>query len=439
MKKKSFMLVSSLFTVAMLTACSGSSESGGESDEFASPDDSTLTVWAWDANFNIPIMERAGEYYMEDGNEEFNLDVVEMSNEDTIQKLVSGFTSGVSEGLPDIVLVEDYAAQNFLINYEGKFAELSDEIDFSQFAPYKVEAVTHNDGVYAIPFDSGSAGLYYRTDYLAEAGYTEEDMQNLTWSKFVQIGKDVKDKTGKWFVAFIPNRGTHYIQMAMQSAGVWYFDEDGKIFLKDNPVVREMAEILKEIEKNDLAKPVDYFAPEGIGAVTSGEVAAVNSAVWYSATIKSAEDQVGKWAYTNIPLLETVENATPYSNLGGSSWFILEDSPNKELAIEFLKSEFAGNDEFYQEILVDNGAVGTYLPSQTGEAYQYEDPYFNDAQIYKDFSSWAEEIPGVDYGVNTSIAYEALRSVLQDYFDDKLTLDEMLEQAEDYYNMQIGE
>ncbi|WP_236620731.1 extracellular solute-binding protein [Carnobacterium inhibens] len=260
------------------------------------------------------------------------------------------------------------------------FSELSEEIDFAQFAPYKVEAVTHNEGIYAVPFDSGSAGLYYRTDYLAEAGYTEEDMQNLTWSKFVDIGKDVKEKTGKWFVAFIPNRGTHYIQMAMQSAGVWY-----------------------------------------------------------SATINSAEDQAGKWAYTNLPLLETVENATPYSNLGGSSWFVLEDSPNKDLAIEFLKTEFAGNDEFYQDILVENGAVGTYIPSQTGEAYQYKDPYFNDAQIYKDFSSWAEEIPGVDYGVNTSVAYEALRSVLQDYFDDKLTLDEILEQAEEYYTMQIGE
>ena len=66
-------------------------------------------------------MERAGVYYTEDGHEDFKVDVVEMSNEDTIQKLVSGFTSGVSEGLPDIVLVEDYAAQNFLINYEGKF------------------------------------------------------------------------------------------------------------------------------------------------------------------------------------------------------------------------------------------------------------------------------------------------------------------------------
>ena len=57
----------------------------------------------------------------------------------------------------------------------------------------------------------------------------------------------------------------------------------------------------------------------------------------------------------------------------------------KRWPLIFLKQEFAGNDEFYQEILVENGAVGTYLPSQEGEAYQYEDPFFNDASIYKDF------------------------------------------------------
>ncbi|ALV21995.1 ABC transporter substrate-binding protein [Carnobacterium antarcticum] len=437
MKKKWAVLLYSALSLSLLAACSDSG--GNEAKQSAGSDDSTLTVWAWDKNFNIPIMEMAGEYYKKDGHEDFKVNVVEMSNEDTKQKMVSGFTSGVSEGLPDIVLIEDYDTQSFFINYEDKFAELSNDIAFEEFAQYKVDAVTHNDGVYAIPFDSGSAGLYYRTDYLEEAGYSPEDMQDLTWSEFVQIGKDVKEKTGKWFVAFIPNRGTHYMQMAMQSAGLWYFDDQGKVFFKDNPVIREMAVILKDIEKNQLAKPVDYFAAEGIGAVTSGEVAAVNSAVWYSATIKSAEDQAGKWAYTNIPKLETVENATHFSNLGGSSWAVLEDSPNKDLAIDFLKTEFAGNDEFYQEILVDKGAVGTYIPSQTGEAYQYKDPYFNDAQIYKDFSEWSAEIPGVDYGVNTNVAVDALRSVLQDYFDDKLTLDEMLEQAEEYYNMQVGE
>lgn len=424
--------------VLLLAACTsgGGGSPASSSSEAAGGE---LTVWAWDTNFNIPIMEKAGEYYREDGHEDFALDVVEMSNADTRQRLISGFTSGVSEGLPDIILVEDYDAQLFLGNYPDKFVDLSTEIDFNQFAPYKVEALTYEDGVYGIPFDSGSAGMYYRTDYLAEAGYSPEDMKDLTWSEFIEIGKAVKEATGKYFVAFIPNRGTHYMQMAMQSAGLWYYDENGDVNFKDNPAIREMADVLKEIHHNDLALPVDYFSAEGVGAVTNGDVAAAVTAVWFSGTIKSAEDQSGKWAYTNIPMLETVEGATPYSNLGGSSWFVLADSPNKDLAVDFLKNVYAGNNEFYQDILQNNGAVGTYLPAQTDEAYQYEDPFFNGAQIYKDFAEWSSKTPGVNYGQNTALAIESLRSVLQAYFDDEMTLDEMLEAAEEYYRTQSGE
>lgn len=341
--------------ISVLAGCGGTDGTGDTTSDSGSGDN-TVTVWAWDANFNIPIMEKAAEYYNEQVDDTATIEVVEMANEDVIQRLISGFTSGVSEGLPDIVLMDDYDAQNMLINYEGKFAELSEEIDMSQFADYKVNIVSHNDGVYAVPFDSGSAGLYYRVDYIEEAGYTEEDMQDLTWSEFVEIGKDVKETTGNYFLVFIPSRGTHYFQMAMQSAGVWYFDEEGNPNF-DNPVIREMAPILKEIHENDLAMTVDYFSSEAVGAVTSGEVAAVNSAIWYSTTIRSAEDQEGLWAYTNIPTLETVDNATSYSNLGGSTWYVLEDSPNKELAIDLLKTQFAGNEEFYQDILIDNGAV----------------------------------------------------------------------------------
>lgn len=237
--KKRLIFLYSILSFALLVGCSSNNESS-ESGDFASSDEQTLTVWAWDTNFNIPIMEKAGEYYRKDGHDEIKVNVIEMSNEDTKQKMVSGFTSGVSEGLPDIVLMDDYDVQSYLTNYEGKFAELSDTIDFADFAEYKVENATYKEGIYAVPFDSGSAGLYYRTDYLSEAGYSEEDMKDLTWSQFVTIGEDVKEKTGKWFVAFIPNRGTHYLQMAMQSAGLWYFDEEGKIFLKDNPAIREM-------------------------------------------------------------------------------------------------------------------------------------------------------------------------------------------------------
>ncbi len=422
--------------LGFLIGC-GNTEEANEANPSETGSDQ-LTVWAWDANFNIPIMETAAEYYNEEVDDSVNIEVVEMANEDVMQRLISGFTSGVSEGLPDIVLMDDYDAQNMLINYEGKFTELSEDIDMSQFADYKVDIVSHDGGVYAVPFDSGSAGLYYRIDYLEEAGYSQEDMQNLTWSEFVDIGKDVKDATGKWFLAIVPGRGNHYLQMAMQSAGIWYFDEEGNPNF-DNPAIREMAPILKEIAEHDLALPVDYYSAEAVGAVTSGEVAAVNSAIWYSPTIRSAEDQEGLWAYTHVPQLETVENATPYTNQGGASWYVLADSSNQELAIDLLKTQFAGNEEFYQDILVENGAVGTYIPAQEGEAYEYEDPFFNGAQIYKDFSEWGNNIPTVDYGIHTTTAAEAFQAVLQDYIEGNTSLDEMIQQAEDYYLSQVGQ
>lgn len=420
----------------VMTACSSPpAENPGTG---SNADSNTVTVWAWDANFNIPIMKIAEEYYKEAGNADFVLNVVEMSVDDVKEKMVASFTAGTTEGLPDIILAEDYDAQSFIKNYEGKFADLTDEIDFSEFAQYKVDALSNNDRTYGIPFDSGSAGLYYRTDYLEQAGYSEEDMQDLTWSEFIQIGKDVKEKTGKWFVVFKPYKGTHYMQVAMQSAGLWYFDENGEIFLKDNPAIREIAPLLKEIEKSQLAKPVEYWDAEGVGAITSGEAAAAISAIWFLPTIKSAEDQSGKWSYTNVPKLETVPGATQYSNLGGSSWFVLEEAPNKAKAIDFMKTVYAGNNEFYQEILTERGAVGTYLPSQSGEAYESTDEFFN-KQVFKDFSDWMAEIPGVDYGENTYVAVDAIRAVMQDYFDDRMSLDEMLEAAENYYRQQIGQ
>ncbi|NLJ31187.1 MAG: extracellular solute-binding protein [Clostridiales bacterium] len=438
--------ITALFLTTALMLSSFAGCSGSQSESTASKQSSSSTsagsnevsVWAWDANYNIPIIKKAGEYYAKSGHTGFKVNTTEMSEDDLEKKLITSFSAGTTEGLPDIVLLEDYDAQNFLQNYDGKFEDLTDSLDFSKFAQYKVTATSYNGKHYAIPFDSGVAGLYYRTDYLKQAGYTAKDMENLTWSKFIQIGKDVKKKTGKWFVVFVPYKGTHYIQMAMQSCGLWYFNDSGEIYLKNNPAVREMCDVLKQINKAQIAKPVDYFSAEGVGAITSGQAAAAMSAIWYLPTIESAKDQSGKWAYTNIPKLETVKNATQYSNLGGSSWFILSSSKNKEAAIDMMKTVFAGNNEFYQEILTQRGAVGTYLPSQSGSAYESEDKFFSNATIFKDFSSWMAKVPSVNYGVNTTVAYESLRSVLQDYFDNKLSLDDALTKAENYYKTQVG-
>ena len=54
-------------------------------------------------------------------------------------------------------------------------------------------------------FDSGVAALFYRTDLIEQAGYKKEDMQNITWEKYIEIGKAVKAKTGKAMLTIDPN------------------------------------------------------------------------------------------------------------------------------------------------------------------------------------------------------------------------------------------
>ena len=392
-----------------------------------------LVIWAWDNNYNIPIMEQAEKVYKEETSQDIEFDIKEMSNADTKSKLLTSVASNVTKGLPNIMLVDDDDLQNLISNQPEIFVDLSEHIDFKEFVPYKVKNAQYQDGIYAMPFDVGTAGLFYRQDILEKAGFSEEDLQDLTWQDFLQVVEKTNEITGNYVLSFVPNRATHYLQIAMQSAGKWYFDDEGNVTIKNNEVLKEMLPVLKELHDKKLVKPVDYFSPEGVGAVTSGEIPVVISGVWFIPTIKSAKEFKGKWNYVPVPKLENVETATHFSNLGGASWVVLKDAPNKDIAIDFLKKVYAGNQKFYQEILVKHSAIGSYLPARDVEGFKKEDDYFQNKMVYKDFSEWSEKVPSVNYHADTAIAVEAIRSVLQPYYDEQLTLDETLEKAETYY------
>ncbi len=156
----------------------------------------TLTVWCWDPNFNGVPMREAGAIYAKT-HPDVSLNVIDTTSQDDVRtKLQAQLLSGSTDGLPDIVLIEDDVAQKYLQSFPGAFEPLSDAIDMSKFAQYKVAAATYDGKSYSLPFDSGVAGLFYRSDYLAEAGYKADDLQDITWDDLIKIGKDVKAKTG---------------------------------------------------------------------------------------------------------------------------------------------------------------------------------------------------------------------------------------------------
>jgi lactose/L-arabinose transport system substrate-binding protein len=367
-----------------------------------------ITVWCWDPNFNVAIMKEAGDRYTKN-HPDITFNVVDFAKADVEQKLQTGLSAGVGAGLPDIVLIEDYSAQKYLQSFPDAFAPMSGKVDYSGFAPYKVRVMTVGGEVYGMPFDSGVTGMYYRKDYLAAAGFQPQDMQNITWDRFIEIGKQVKAKTGKKMISISPD-DAGLVHIMIQSAGAWYFDKDGNLNITGNSALKASLETVGKLVSADVYEPAAGWA-NWVSTFTSGDVATVISGVWITATIKAQVDQSGKWGVAPIPAL-TIDGATHQSNTGGSSWYVLATSSEKDVAIDFLNQIYGKDIDFYQRILRDRGAVGSLMAARTGAAYSQADDFFGGEKVWQSFSDWLAKVPPVNYGTFTNEVDAAVISQL---------------------------
>lgn len=404
MKKKviSLMLIGAM--VASMAACgsNGGSDNGNaangndtsaaaESDGGASEGGNTLTVWTWDPAFNIPAIKEAGNIYKAD-HPDFELKVVETLSDDCETKLITAAESGDLSTLPDIVLMQDNSYQKFVSIYPEAFTDLTDfGIDFSQFAAGKLSYSTVDGKNYGVPFDNGAVIGAYRTDYLEQAGYTIDDLTDIDWNRFIEIAKDVKEKTGKYMLSGQADSPDMVMEM-LQSAGGSLFDKDGKPAMTDNAALKECISIYQKMVEEGVYYEVNNW-DDYVSSITTGQVAGVINGNWISATIMGMKDTSGKWAITNMPKLIETPNATNYSNNGGSSWYITSNCKNKDLAIDFLKSTFAGSVKLYENILPTTGAIGTYAPAADSTAYQEPQEFWNNQPIFAKIVDFSLKTP----------------------------------------------
>lgn len=373
----------------------------------------TLTVWCWDPAFNLYAMQEAAKVY-ETINPDVKIDIVEVSSDDCEARQTTALMSGETGTLPDIVLMQDNSGQKFLSTYEGSYFDMTDYINYDDFASYKVEHFTRDGRHYAVPFDNGAAALFVRTDYLEAAGYTLEDVQNITWDEFIEIGLKVKEATGNYMLT-LQTGYADFVMMMAQSAGTWFFDADGNPNIAGNPVFEEIVSTIKKIHDSGIAyEAVDWN--EYIASFNNGSAGSTVQGCWIIGSIVLSEDQSGKWGMVPIPRLNC-EGATNYSNQGGSSWVIPASSPNAEAAVDFLAKTFAGSVDLYQTILPSSGAIATYLPAAGGEAYGIEHPFFGNQKVYEDLMEYAANIPIVKYGMYNYEARDAVVTAVQEVFD----------------------
>jgi lactose/L-arabinose transport system substrate-binding protein len=401
-----------------------------------------VTVWCWDPNFNGYSMKQAAAVYNK-AHSDVTIDVVDIP-EMIDSKIEAGLQAGGS-GLPDIALFQDYLIERFIQNYPKAFVDLKAAgIDYAKFASYKVGPMSAGKAVYGIPFDTGSTGLWLRTDMIKAAGLNPDDYlgKNLKWSDVIKLGVTVKAKTGKPLIAY-QSDNFDMLRIVVQSAGGQFFNADGSLNLRSDAFKASLA-MFKELNDKGL-----LYMSEGWGnwvnAINSDQTAGFLNAIWMVGTVKSRPENKGKYMVIPTPLIEGVKGAANASNNGGSSWYVFDSSPNKALAIDFLKSTWASSDpaalEFYNTILKGAGAMGCYLPSQKGSNYTAKDEFFYKSQpVFKDFAAWMAKVPVLKYTPNYVTMRTAVANATLQYFQGKIkTIDDTITAAEKEYKQVTGE
>ena len=408
MKKTMCVLMVLLLVVSSLAFAGGKAETAAVADPNAPV---TLTVSCWDPAFNIYAMNEAAKIYGAD-NPNVTVNVVETPWNDLQQKLITSLSANATSNLPDIILMQDNAIQKNVMTYPEAFVALNGKMDLSQFAQFKVDVGTIGGLNYGVPFDNGATGTFLRRDIIEQAGLKVSDFNDITWERFIELGKIVKAKTGIAMISTVANE-PDFPMLMLQSAGTWMFDEQGKAYIKDNAVLKEALRITKEMVTSGVCILVhDWNAY--IATLNNGTVASTINGCWISGSIQSEKSQSGKWAVTNTPRFANIASSVNYSSQGGSGWMVMANSKNPDVAIDFLAKTFGGVVALYETILPSSGAIATWLPAAKSPVYSTPIEFFGGQKIYEDLVNFAGKVPNVKYGVFNYEARDAIARALSE-------------------------
>ncbi|MCK0526691.1 hypothetical protein [Anaerobiospirillum sp. NML120449] len=370
-----------------------------------------LKVWCWDENFNIPAVKKAIDIYRV--NHPGTTFTIEYHEKGEVLDLIhKAFTTSNYSSMADIILMEDYSSRNLVVNYPGLLKDLTADIDPSNYVDYKTAVTTVQGKTYGIPFDTGVTALFVRIDLFEKAGFKLSDFEDLTWDKFILMGRKVKNMTGVPLLPYDPT-DLQEIRIMMQSAGSWYtsMEDSSKITIENNEALKESLLTFKRLNNNGLLVPYkgwDNF----LTTFQKGKVSAVLSSCWLTPSFEEIDEHKGKWRVVKIPKMENA-SATSYSNQGGSQWFVNARSRNAAEAVDFLNKTFGSDINLINQLVPEIGLISSIKDIYTLPNYQKPNPFFGNQLLGLHFTEWTAKIPAVNYGTHTIEIEDAVEEALK--------------------------
>ena len=220
---------------------------------------------------------------------------------------------------------------------------VNDLVDVGGFNEAAVQAVSVEDQMLAIPFEIEPLALYYRTDFLDEAGIQPPG----TWDELIAAAEELTGggRTGITIeTAPVPFQAFSWYPF-LWSAGGEAVNEDSSGSLLRSPEAASAFSLYGNLVTSGFAPERTEELTNNIGPLGRGETAMQVCGFWAIAQMQ-ADFADAPFSVAPIP---APAGGTPVTVYGGWTQMINSRGPNVEQAKEFARWMWVENEEFGEE------------------------------------------------------------------------------------------
>lgn len=321
------------------------STDGGDSGSSSSGSKTKLTLWHIQTGENADTITNAVDRFMKE-NPEYDVDVVQMSNDSYKQKLSMAMSSNQT---PDIYV--QWGGAN-LANYAeaGHAADITDLMEKDNYKDKFIDAgisqCTYNDKIYAVPIENVSvAGFFYNKEVFAKYGIEEPK----TIADLEAICEKLKTEGVAPFTLANATKWTgsmYFMYLATRYGGLQPFEDaaTGKGTFENDSFVYAGEKIQEWVEKgyfNNGFNGMDDDSGQARQLLYKGEAAMDLMGSWFTGTVLSENpDFYDKLGFFPFPELETssADQSLCAGTIGDNLYTISGSCKDREGAFKVIQS-----------------------------------------------------------------------------------------------------
>ncbi|MCX4167133.1 ABC transporter substrate-binding protein [Enterococcus casseliflavus] len=336
--RKLFYMGTLLFSVGVLAAGCGNSETADSSGNESADGKTTLDFWSfWGSGARQEVIEEI----IDDFNASQDKIEVKYSYQpwgDIWTKSLSSITAG---NPPDVIVQDiNSVAQRAEAQQATNLSEYIEEGFSDEFYPQLWDTVEYEGDAYAVPFNTDTQVIFYNKTLFKEAGISEEQLPQ-TWEELETVARKLDVKNGDDFerIGFYPlwNLGADVWALNADD-GVSWFDKDENVKIDTDNKVEALEWILdwQEYYGQDTINRLEAEFGSGVAdPFISGLVAMrAQNINYYSSLAENAPDDF-EFGVIRIP---EKESGSGHWSWGGG--FVLEvpyGAKDPEASYEFIK------------------------------------------------------------------------------------------------------